>query len=1561
MSSNSSFVNLSFDPLSLSSGAASSPLFVTLNFIFYTLLSAIVVLSNGGYFSGHLSAVRIFSCVLDVAWFARRDGGVIFARMFLESEHGDPASAVTAHYFSRFFVATLACCLIADMQRLFDAAVGVRPLGFSAGFQICPLCGYRWKATPHCPTAHRCPLLAEDQPAAESGSVNYGTITDGSVAGRRNSPFPRRDDASFLSRCTFWWLNTFVLYASQAPSVLTSALMIPPLPVDMPSLVNIAEPVIALWEKKADAYTLASLSTAKEERDDDDSDTELLAPSYEARQREKSTLPRALKRGGAARRSFPLRLARRLLLRPSQRLFGRIFQRFFLDAPLAATPAAPISAIPGASLFSVFLSSRGGARFMKCIPLKVAQDLLSFASPILVARLVRFVKQGSSADVSEGLLICITMFAVLSLQSIVFQMYLERLYSAAQEAAVSAKALVLHACLSMPLDQQRAGGTEGDAIACVAVEASRAGDTLVFLHNAWGHPMNIAIGLIVLKTYVGYFSSLCTFLTVLLMIPLNKRNAVRIQDAQKAAKGTAPRVALLNEALSQMRLIRANAYEDQMLEKVLRARRDEEDSEVVIHKAEAAATFLVEASTAAIAVVCFASYYAAGGELVAEALVPALAAINLLKFPIWSFPNLFTTISRGYVSMLRLQNFLNGRTKRPSLQQGLLPRGEVRCSGGTFGWTAQRSSSKASVSTSTVAAASSASAKDESTFVEVLRNVCLAIRPGEKVAVTGKVAAGKSTLLMSMLGESASLSVGFVHGGSVALCTEQPWLRNDSIRSNIVMNSKFVPAWYRKVVFACALVPDLERLADGDLSLVGDKGVQLSGGQKARIGLARAVYHKADIYLLDGVLAALDGDTQRHIISHVWNGLLAEKTVVMATHVCVDELRADTLLVVQAGGGIEIQPSSAVVSAGAAAARDLRSESPDDEVGSSPTAFRHPVRQHKLGLVSHTVPNSSAPGQKSSKIANSEPRASLKSMMWKYAKLFRWHALWIVLTAVVQQAAQTGMDVWLGLWITRRVTTGVSFLIVYAVLGVIAAFLSYLRSRIFFTSCGRVSNAMHFSACSRLFRAPVSYFDKAVTGTLANVLSKDQDTVDHAVPESVELLLLSTLRLGAIAIFNSALNPLFLIVIPLSVILFFRVSTMFLAVSREVRRLENHSVAGTVAILREALLGSVTIRCLGLRPMILSEFCEAMDVASQANYIGVSLDRWVGLRLELVSIILATTAAVVSVLFNESVSPAFAGVAVVNCLNTSRTLLMLCRRMGTFQVQFMAVEQVLRLQEVPAEPVYGSAPASFSSSAGVFSTLFIASSSTGAAWPATSSIRFSRVSCKYHSADSSPNCLTDLTLEIPPCSKIGIVGRSGTGKSTVFNAILRLVDCIDGEIELGGVPARSLDYRLLRRGVSIIPQEPLILRGTWRENLNLDGPSSAVNDVRLWEALEQVSLRRKVEACPGGLDSEMGEGGSNLSSGEKQLLCLARASLRQSKFLLLDEVTASVDETTDRYIQESIQKHFVNCTILTIAHRVKTLQHCDAVLVMGEGGTLKATVLPKELLKQGSVFHHDVE
>lgn len=1697
----------------------------------YVIYVTVVVVYALALKQGHLTVVCAAVCRSTLCCALLLWRGVV-AQPFLDIVN--PTASVVA---DTSFIAVLMLACLADVRLIFDGSVGVRDMFVSIGMERCVLCHVEWDASRPEHSEHHCPALRACLDAAsgsgQGGSYGAtGSLRAKTAGAAETSVFGGVERAGWASRWTFSWLNTFVHFGYTEPAVFchvnVAAVVIPPLPAFMKSFSHYALPSISLWRQMRllAAPHSERKKSQREEQGTRDEDHKVL-----------SVLSVVVS---------PIIW----LLSPLRTLGNRLFLKAFVDeASRVEWEHASYR-----NLFQLFCETTAGKRFFFfCVPLKLAQDVLAMASPIIVSYLIHYIKavnavshrsstphSTTSTTASEsgdstasspvvGLEICAVMFAMLALQTLFFQNYLRQLYLSGTEATTALRTLILEKVLVTPLSALLSKEiqvssqappqpvTEGAVVALMTVDAARCGETLIFLHNVWGHPLMISASLSLLVYYVGIVAAASSFASLLVMIPLNRHYGSRLQRAQQNAVGAGPRVALCSEVISAMRLVKANVWEGYLLQKIVGLRRDESRCEEDILHEEAMSSFVSDFGAILVCVVCFAAYYASGGELLAETLVPALASLNLLRFPLWSFPGLLSTVNRGVASMRRLDAFLGWSPEsadmafqssavagRASTRLGL-----IECKVPTTFTYAKRSTTASQASHQqqhqlqhgmSPTSRSSQAVVVASAGEHILENVVMRIGPGELVGVRGSVGTGKSSLLLAIMGELAATHAapfgsplgntarslgrrhfggsfndlsagtpttmaptigfgsphasafhaasnpsfvaptercGFSVCGTIAYCGDVPWLRNESVRKNICMHLPMDAVWYQKVITSCALRSDLAALAEGDMTVIGDRGVQLSGGQRARVALARAVYGRYDVYLLDGVLDALDEATRNHICRDVIHGLLARKTRIVVTHVGMESLRVTRLIEIRAGGVVAELPLDKSCEGGDSIADADSSErstpalqtppadggftpcsrqstqEPDEEdeegdAGSVSSASKQ-VSENTLLLGTRgndTFAGTARRGQRSedamlagtcvalhTRMEHTLGRATLprrgRDTLKLYVTSFGWHGMFIVLASVVHQTLQTSMDVWFGFWISRRMTTGIHFLVFYALLGVMTSIFSFIRTTVFFKSCLVVGNKLLLTAIERLFRAPVSYFDATSSGTLASVLSKDVDILDRAVPESVRLLLQTALQLTAIVVFNTALSPLFLFIIPVTVLLFYNVSVRFLAVAKEVRKLENRSVGGAVAILKEAYQGGPTLRStVGFADELRQEFCTALDVGNRARDVAEQLDRWVGVRLELVSTILATTAAFVSVVNSANIPPAFAGVAVVNCLNTSRILLMLCRRIGMFQVQFMSVEQLLKLHHVPLEPL----PLSSSLSGApliqtrprrmskVDSPLLIEHrkpvASGGNEDDLTSpemptkpavGLALDHVNLKYRSSMVDYS-LRGATFSVPHGSFVGLVGRSGAGKSTVFNAILGLADIVEGSFVVRDTDVSSWPRGDVRRQCLVIPQDPPLLRGTWRSNLRL-GTSELMgipcsldaavahhsahpqrrahaederlhdDEALMWCALQATGLDAKASPLLG-LDTSMEESGHNFSAGEKQLFCLARALMRQPlpAVVMLDEVTAHVDPATDARIQQVIQSHFRNhSTVLLIAHRLQTLKHCDIIVTLSGG------------------------
>ncbi|CAD2216866.1 ABC transporter transmembrane region/ABC transporter, putative [Angomonas deanei] len=1088
-------------------------------------------------------------------------------------------------------------------------------------------------------------------------------------------------------------------------------------------------------------------------------------------------------------------------------------------------------------------------------------------------------------------------------------------------------------------------------------------------------------------SYVGVFATLCTFLTLVALIPFNRYSAGLVRVAQAAAKNNGGRISDLTASLVNMRTVKSMALEEFITDRIKTARKSESEGMGKVIRAEGFAAAHTELTTLVITLVCFGSYLIGGGKMDAAVLVPTMAALNVMRFPVWTLPHVFSQVSKGYNSMKRIEAYLDLQEEESEKRGGVpadgveyaaqvaevrrtTPVGTVTCDGCSFCWSRPP---PGTMEETIPGSPRGFPVVNGLAAPPVIHNIEMHIQPGEFALIQGATGSGKSALLLSIMGELYPLPpadridqegfVGFKVGGRLAYCAEIPWLRNRTVRENIRMVPDHHPeteeekAWYKEVIHASGLRSDLDAMALGDMTVVGESGGKLSGGQRARVAIARAAYRRndADVFVFDDILSALDVEVQKHIIREVLRGLLKGKTIIMASHLSPHTLLPDRLFTMRGSGGLKeatwTKPTEKDVELLEQSWQKASPQRSASLLGSS-TRSQPEVMQrirrskrmkqrdeedtHKRLLLQDSSNKIEKKLDKQQNFSLIPSREDLYILFIKFMGTRR--LIMVFVTSVLLQLVRSFTDNWLGIWfslhrevyddktisgttvhmIQRGLNTMldfiksrqpppppptsknfflhyfssldavvVQFLVSYAAIGILAAILSYWKTRTFSLSYQRIANALQFHAVSKIFKAPVSYFDRVPSSGLLQVLSRDQDIVDRSLGESIQLIFTSGLQVFGVMCFSASQQSAFIAVIPICVLLFYNLTLRFLLTSKQVRTLEGKLGAMSMEVLKESVSGAVTVRAYGSEAIerMQEEMNDSLDKFNCVGFMGLMSDRWVGLRLEIVSLLLTSTLALLSVFAvcfpaapvtgkkvkvdrgAVSAGAAFAGLGVVSSMTAARSLSMLCRRIGLFQTQYVSAEQLLRLyREVPQEGGEESTALTTKQVTNVLEPLDQQWSSR--LFQKVSQLppvlRVVSLSGKYQA--HLPYVLTNITFNLKPGECVGLIGRSGNGKSSLFNALLQLMDVLQGSVgiphvdpsgtlTLRAVNANALklphqNVRALRQNYfQLVSQEPFLLQGTVRDNLLLgidheagnreEGPYS---DRALWRALKRVKF-----------------------------------------------------------------------------------------------------------------------
>lgn len=1200
------------------------------------------------------------------------------------------------------------------------------------------------------------------------------------------------------------------------------------------------------------------------------------------------------------------------------------FQQKWQDEITRPNPSLP------RALFRSF-----GARYLLGGSFKMIQDIMAFAQPQLLRLLIRFVErylQEKDVPLSQGLYISLAMFLVAAIQTLALHQYFERAFGTGMRVrsaltnAIFEKSLVLST-------EARGKRTIGDTVNLMSIDTQRLQDVCPNGNIIWSGPFQIILCLISLYKLLGN-SMWAGVIVLACMIPVNSWLSSSLKSLQRDQMTQKDqRTRLTSELLGAIKSIKFYAWEKPFVKRLEHVRDNLElESLRKLCVFQSGMSYIWSFTPFIVSALTFACYVLFNKQpLTTEVVFPAISLFSLLAFPMAVFPMLITSLIEASVASNRVRDFLlteeldkNNVERLPANQNVGEP--AVELDNATFLWS-----------------------QDPPNVA--LENISLKVNKGELACLVGRVGSGKSSLLESILGNLPRTKGNAILRGSVAYVAQDAWIFNGSVRENILFGCKFDDALYQEAIRACALKDDLAILPDGDATMVGEKGISLSGGQKARLSLARAVYCHADVYLLDDPLSAVDEHVGRHIIDNVLgdHGLLASKAVLLATN-SIPVLRCAHQISMIADGKIVEQGPAAQVSVGTGLIGTLLAEFGRSNEGDSSASSSDTVNEEPLTLRNRR-PSTRRPSEASLKPvalaeANKEHVEQGKVSWSVYAEYARVASLRLVAIYTVILVVGIGLsvisNVWLKQWSELNDKIGktqkpVLYLSVYFALGVISALLHVLQSLVIYLGISiRAARILHHKMLLAVIRAPMAFFETTPLGQIINRFSSDVYRVDQQLSRVFNMLFSNSIRVLYTVIVISFSTPIFIFfILPLSWIYLYY-QGFYLRTSRELKRLDSVSKSPIFAQFHETLDGIATVRAFGraLRFMYINQ--SYIDGNNKAYFPSINANRWLAVRLEFVGavIILAASGLAVLALPSGRISAGLIGLALSYALQITGSLNWIVRMTVEVETNIVSVERMMQYAKIQSER-----PA-------------ITDVRPPEHWPTKGEVKFVDYSTRYR--PGLPLVLKNINLDIKPGEKIGIVGRTGAGKSSLTLALFRLIEPVTGHIEIDGVSTSDIGLEDLRAHLSIIPQDPQLFQGSIRDNLD---PGHAYTDEQLWDSLDHAYMKEYVQSMEGKLDALVTEGGGNLSAGQRQLLCLSRALLTDTRVLVMDEATAAVDVQTDALVQQVIRKQFQDRTILTIAHRLNTVLDASRILVLSYGEVAEFAS-PKELQSRpGSQFY----
>ncbi|XP_077258462.1 multidrug-Resistance like Protein 1 isoform X6 [Temnothorax americanus] len=1174
-----------------------------------------------------------------------------------------------------------------------------------------------------------------------------------------------------------------------------------------------------------------------------------------------------------------------------------------------------------------------GATFMFGAFLKLIQDVMTFISPQILKLLIDFTE--GEEPMWKGYF-----YSALLLLTAILQTLALRLSNAARKET-----------------------TLGEIVNLMSVDAQRFMDVTAYINMIWSAPLQIALALYFLWNILGpaVFAGLAV---MIILIPVNGLIANKVKTLQiRQMKCKDERVKLMNEVLNGIKVLKLYAWEPSFEQQILEIRVKEIQVLKEAAYLNAGTSFIWSCAPFLVSLVSFTTYVLIDEKNVLDSTIAfvSLSLFNILRFPLSMLPMMIGNIVQAYVSVKRINQFMNMEELDPNnVQHDPSDPHAFVIENGSFCW------------------------DSEEIERPILRNINFHVEQGQLVAIVGTVGSGKSSLLSALLGEMNKLSGKVNTKGSIAYVSQQAWIQNATLQDNVLFGKALNKSVYNRVIEACALTPDFKMLPAGDQTEIGEKGINLSGGQKQRVALARAVYNDSENYFLDDPLSAVDSHVGKHIFEKVIgpNGLLKKKTRVLVTHSITYLPEVDNIIVLKDGEITESGTYKQLLEKKGAFAEFLVQHLQEVHVDDGSEADLREIKQQlestmgadelqqKLTRVRSRISESlsesgsvtdrkslngsltrqySTESQQSANYVHSNStkekealkpnivgeklieieKAETGSVKWKvyshYLKSIGWFlSISTIVMNAVFQSFSIGSSVWLSVWsndnqTVRNDTLDTAkrdmYLGVYGALGFGQGVTVFAMALFLAKGTVVASRRIFESTLQHVLHNPMSFFDRTPTGRILSRVGKDIDVIDNILPVILRTWITCLFSVIATLVVISYSTPIFVVVIlPIGAIYYF-IQRFYVATSRQLKRLESVSRSPIYSHFSESVTGAQIIRAYGVQEQFIHESENRVDFNQVCYFPSIIANRWLAVRLEMVGNLIIFFAALFAVLSRNTMSSGLVGLSVSYALQITQTLNWLVRMTSDVETNIVAVERIKEYgetaQEAPWKNTEYTPPKE---------------------WPKHGRVDFKNFKVRYR--EGLDLVLNGLTFSVLGGEKIGIVGRTGAGKSSLTLSLFRIIEAAHGKILIDDIDISKLGLHDLRSRLTIIPQDPVLFSGTLRINLD---PFDCHSDEEIWRALEHAHLKSFIENLPNALLHEVSESGENLSVGQRQLICLARALLRKTKVLILDEATAAVDLETDDLIQTTIRQEFKDCTVLTIAHRLNTILDSDRVIVLDKG------------------------